>query len=178
MIEVLQTLPLNSVQDLGRIGQRHHGIARTGAADRVALSVGNILLGNSTEAAGIEVQMGPMRLLFNQQIMVALCGADCQAVLNQRQVAPWSRFAVAPGDELAIGPARMGLRAYLCVPGGIDVPEVLGSRSTYFRQRVGGLEGRMLRVGDKLGALKRVRSRNPNSPSCRPTTFSNADFTH
>ncbi|GGI27506.1 hypothetical protein GCM10010987_44730 [Bradyrhizobium guangdongense] len=105
--------------------------------------------------------MGPMRLLFNQQIMVALCGADCQAVLNQRQVAPWSRFAVAPGDELAIGPARMGLRAYLCVPGGIDVPEVLGSRSTYFRQRVGGLEGRMLRVGDKLGALKKSAQPQP-----------------
>lgn len=153
MIEILETQPLNSIQDLGRLGYRCHGIGRSGAMDRVALAAANALLGNDEGAAGIEFQLFPVRLRFTADTVFSLTGADCMARLDGRLLPPWWAMEARAGQELVLSPPRRGLRSYLAVPGGLDVPLVLGSRSTQMRDGFGGLEGRALAAGDRLTAL-------------------------
>jgi biotin-dependent carboxylase-like uncharacterized protein len=153
MIELLETPPLNSIQDLGRLGYRCHGIGRSGAMDRVALAAANALLGNDDTAAGIEFQLFPVRLRFTADTVFALTGADCMPRLDGRLLPPWWAIAARAGQELILSPPRRGQRSYLTLPGGIDVPVVLGSRSTQMRDGFGGLEGRGLAAGDRLEAL-------------------------
>ncbi len=153
MIEIIETPPLNSIQDLGRVGYRCYGLGRSGAMDRVALATGNALLGNEDGAAGIEFQLFPVRLRFTADTVFALTGADCMAKLDGRLLPPWWAMQARAGQELMLSPPRSGLRSYLAVPGGIDVPVVLGSRSTQMRDGFGGLEGRALVTGDRLQSL-------------------------
>lgn len=153
MIEILETPPLNSVQDLGRLGFRCHGIGRAGAMDRVALQAANALLGNDGNAAGIELQLFPVRLRFHTDIVFALAGADCAPHLDGRPLPPWWAVQARAGQELVLSPPRRGLRGYLAVSGGFDVPVVLGSRSTQMRDGFGGHEGRALTAGDRLPVL-------------------------
>ncbi len=150
MIEMLDPSGHATVQDAGRLGHRHVGIGANGAMDGLALATGNLLLGNASDAAAIEVPGVPMRLRFLHDTAFALTGADMQAMLAGQPIpANWRAFARA-GEELVLGHARRGVYGYLCVAGGIDVPAVLGSRSTHMRGVFGGLEGRMLRPGDRL----------------------------
>lgn len=153
MIEILETPPLNSIQDLGRPGLRCHGIGRSGAMDRVALAAANALLGNVEGAAGIEFQLFPARLRFCADTVFAITGADCTPRLDGHLLPPWWAMAAKKGQELVLSPPRYGLRSYLAVVGGIDVPPVLGSRSTQMRDGFGGLAGRALVAGDRLAAL-------------------------
>lgn len=153
MIEVLETPPLNSIQDLGRLGYRCHGIARGGAMDRVALAAANALLGNETGAACIEFQLFPGRLRFDADTVFALTGADCMARLDGRLLPPWWATQARAGQELVLSPPRHGMRCYFAPAGGLDVPLVLGSRTTQMRDRLGGLEGRALAAGDRLAVL-------------------------
>ena len=157
MIEILETPPLNSVQDLGRLGLRCHGIGRAGAMDRVALQAANALLGNDENAAGIELQLFPVRLRFHADTIFALTGADCAPHLDGRPLPPWWVAQARAGQELVLSPPRHGLRAYLAMSGGLDVPVVLGSRSTQMRDGFGGHEGRALTAGDRLEALPSAR---------------------
>jgi biotin-dependent carboxylase-like uncharacterized protein len=152
MMEILETPPLNSIQDLGRLGFRCHGIGRSGAMDRVALAAANALLGNEEGAAGIEFQLFPVRLRFRVDTVFAITGADCAPRLDGRLLPPWWAMAAKAGQELVLSPPRDGLRSYLAVVGGIDVPSVLGSRSTQMRDAFGGLAGRALAAGDRLAA--------------------------
>ncbi|MBS0517085.1 MAG: biotin-dependent carboxyltransferase family protein [Proteobacteria bacterium] len=153
MIEILETPPLNAIQDLGRLGYRCHGVGRGGAMDRVALAAANALLGNDENAAGIELQLFPVRVRFAGDTVFALTGADCEARLDGRLLPPWWAMSAQAGQELVLSPPRQGLRAYLAVAGGIDVPEVMGSRSTQMRDGFGGLDGRALAAGDRLAAF-------------------------
>ncbi len=159
MIEVLTTGALTTVQDLGRHGCLRWGVGTAGAMDGVALAAGNMLLGNSENCAGIEVQVFPFRVRFQQDCDFALTGADSQAVLDGVPLLPWCAHHARAGQELQLGLPRPGAhrtsRAYLCLPGGVDVPAVLGSRSTQMRGAFGGFEGRPLRKGDILGAGSR-----------------------
>lgn len=150
MIEILETPPLNSMQDFGRVGHRRHGIGRTGVMDRMALAAGNALLGNDEGEAGIEFQLFPVRLRFTKEIAFAVTGAHGEARLSGRRLPPWWAARAQAGDELVLSPPRTGLRAYLTIAGGFDVPEVLGSRSTHLRDRFGGFHGRALAAGDVL----------------------------
>ncbi|OSN09644.1 allophanate hydrolase [Lonsdalea britannica] len=150
MIEVIKTGPLNTVQDLGRTGFRHIGVSVSGAMDALALRVGNLMLGNDENAAGIEVQLFPFRVRFTADGAIALTGADCRAVLDGNALPPWWACAVQAGQVLEMSYPRSGARGYLCVAGGIDVPLVMGSRSTALRGNFGGLEGRPLTQGDRL----------------------------
>lgn len=156
MIEIVETPPLNSIQDLGRLGYRCHGIGRSGAMDHVALAAANALLGNDEGAAGIEFQLFPVRLRFTANTVFSLTGADCLARLGGRLLPPWWAMEARAGQELVLLPPQRGLRSYLAVPGGLDVPVVLGSRSTQMRDGFGGLEGRALVAGDRLAALPSV----------------------
>ncbi|MCW3479983.1 biotin-dependent carboxyltransferase family protein [Neisseriaceae bacterium JH1-16] len=150
MLEVIQAGTLCSVQDLGRPGLRHLGIGPGGALDALALMVANRLVGNRLGAAGLEIPLGPLELRFGRDGSLALAGADFDATLDGMPVWPGWRTPVHAGQRLHLAAARFGQRAYLAVDGGIDVPLVLGARGTDLGAGFGGLQGRALRVGDRL----------------------------
>lgn len=163
MIEIEQSAALNTVQDLGRTGWRHLGVSVSGVMDPLALRAGNILLGNEENAAAIEVQMFPFRVRFTADTSIAITGADCRARLDGTDLPAWWGCAVRRGQVLELRYPRSGARGYLCVAGGIDVPPVLGSRSTALRGSFGGFAGRPLQRGDRLAAG------TPAAPPLPPT---------
>ncbi|MBF6989134.1 MULTISPECIES: biotin-dependent carboxyltransferase family protein [unclassified Cupriavidus] len=150
MIEVLSTAALTTVQDLGRYGQRRYGVGTAGAMDRLALTLGNEMLGNDPNAAGLEITLTPFKIRFLRETSFAVAGADFDASLDGTQLLPWWATTAKEGQELMLKRPVHGARAYLCIAGGIDVPPVLGSRSTQMRGAIGGYEGRQLRRGDVL----------------------------
>ena len=150
MIEIEQSGALNTVQDSGRPAWRQLGVSVSGAMDLLALRAGNLLLGNDENAAAIEVQMFPFRVRFLRDTCIALTGADCLGLLDGAALPPWWGCRVRSGQVLELRYPRVGARGYLCVAGGIDVPEVLGSRSTALRGSFGGFAGRQLQRGDRL----------------------------
>lgn len=155
MIELISASALATVQDRGRLGSLKFGVGTSGAMDQLALAAGNLLLGNAMMDAAVELQVFPARWHFHERTRFALTGADTRATLNGRPLPPWWVSQAGKGDCLELGRAVHGSRAYLCLPGGIDVPVVLGSRSTQLRGAFGGLDGRFLRQGDRLAALRR-----------------------
>ncbi|CAN7555538.1 biotin-dependent carboxyltransferase family protein [Pararhizobium sp. LjRoot235] len=150
MIEILSTGAVNSVQDLGRTGYLNAGVGRSGMMDAPALEVANMLVGNDKGAAGIEVALFPFRLRFDVDTVFAVAGADCPAKLGDRQVPGWWAMNAKAGEVLTLGLPRSGARAVIAFQGGIDVPLVLGSRSTDLKSVFGGFEGRGLHRGDRL----------------------------
>ena len=156
MIEILSTSALATVQDLGRSGALKWGVGSAGAMDPLALASGNLLLGNDEGAAAIEVPVFPFQARFTADCAFALTGADCAARLDDTPLLPWWAHVAHAGQVLSLGLPQRGRwrasRAYLCLAGGVDVPLVLGSRSTQLRGAFGGHEGRALRQGDSLRA--------------------------
>jgi biotin-dependent carboxylase-like uncharacterized protein len=153
MISILKPAVQTTIQDLGRRGFRHLGVGRCGAMDPLSLMLGNRLVGNDEEAAGLELCMPPAGIRMDVECAIALTGADCSARLDDTPVDVGRRVIVQAGQTLQLSVARVGFRAYLCISGGVDVPQVLGSRSTDLQARMGGLEGRPLRGGDVLKLL-------------------------
>ncbi len=143
-VEVVRAGMLTTVQDLGRVGQRASGVPLSGAADPFALRVANLLVGNPEGAAGLEFTLVGPELKFHHDTLVAIGGAEFAAAPS------WRPFLVRAGEVLKLGPAKSGCRGYLAVAGGIEVAPVLGSRSTYLRAGLGGLEGRAVTAGDVL----------------------------
>ena len=145
---------LTTVQDLGRWGYQAIGMPVSGAMDAPALVRGNILLGNPDNAAALEMtMMGPSVMFKDGEGAIAITGGDLQPKLNGQPAANWTVLPVKDGDVLSFGGiCGKGFRAYLCVTGGIDVPVVMGSRSTYMKAKIGGLDGRKLAKGDELSA--------------------------
>jgi len=150
MIEVLRAGPLTTVQDLGRDSWRDRGISRCGAMDDIALSWGNLLLGNDAGAAGLEFTLGPATLRFDADCCIAITGTDADATIDGRPLRPWWRQRVRAGQTLKLAAPRERMRSYLCISGGIAVPSALGSLSTDLKAGFGGLGGRALRDGDVL----------------------------
>lgn len=149
-IEVMKPGLSTTVQDLGRPGYYHLGIPLSGAMDRAALRAANLLVGNDEGAAALEaVFLGP-ELRFTADALVAVTGADLPPKLDGQPQPGWTAFRVRAGQVLSFGFLRQGARAYVAAAGGIDVPAVLGSRSTYVLGALGGLDGRALRAGDTL----------------------------
>ena len=142
--------PLTTVQDLGRFGHLRVGIPTSGPMDREALVLANRLVGNDDSAAGLECTLIGPRLEFTDERWVAVTGADMTPTVNGEPAPAWQGLRVKAGDVLRLASARSGVRAYVAVAGGIQTPLVLGSRSTYPRGRLGGLEGRALRKADRL----------------------------
>lgn len=152
MSGLLATSPgfLTTVQDLGRPGHADLGVSASGAADPIALRIGNRLVGNPPTAAALEMTLTGGTFRFDADTVIALTGADAGAEASHRRLAPWRAHVVAAGETIACGPIANGARAYLCVRGGFDVPPVLGSRSTHLVTSLGGLAGRALVAGDRL----------------------------
>ena len=154
MIEVLSAGALATVQDLGRSGSLNLGVGWSGAMDPLALAAGNILLGNDENAAAIEIPVFPFRVRFARSTVFAVTGADCAPRLDDVPVLPWWAQRAEAGQVLSLSVPKKATwqasRAYLCVAGGIEVPLVLGSRSTQLRGAFGGHEGRPLQNGDAV----------------------------
>lgn len=153
MLEIKSTGLANSVQDLGRRGYLEIGVSRSGAMDAVAFRTANALLGNQDEDAAIEICIFPFKARFTQDTTFACTGADTVIRLDDVPIPCWWGRPVRAGQALTIEPPTQGARVYLAVAGGVDVPEVLGSRSTDLKGGFGGLEGRGLRRGDTLTAI-------------------------
>jgi antagonist of KipI len=156
---------LTTVQDLGRQGFGPVGVSPSGAADSIALRVGNRLVGNKEGAAGLEMMLLGGTFIFPQGAVAALTGSDFGATLDDVRVNVGTSVQVRPGQSLRLGPTTLGARCYLCVQGGIAVKPFLGSASTHILSGLGGFEGRPLRKGDVLGigrASKRFRKRTVN----------------
>ncbi|HTH62443.1 MAG TPA: biotin-dependent carboxyltransferase family protein [Paraburkholderia sp.] len=164
MIEVVRAGRMTSVQDLGRSGFRHLGVASGGALDALALEVGNRLVGNRPDAAALEMTFGPVVLRFPRATRIAITGTDFGSTLAGKPVWSWWSLPVAAGEELVMQGPKRGMRAYLCVAGGIDVLPVLGSRSTDLGAGFGGLAGRALKDGDRLAVGAPARDRASFAP--------------
>ncbi|GAB2870525.1 biotin-dependent carboxyltransferase family protein [Paraburkholderia jirisanensis] len=150
MIDVIRAGLLSSVQDLGRYGFRHLGVAQVGALDPLSLEVGNRLVGNRPDVAGIEITFGPTVLRFLRATRIAITGTEFGATLDDKPVYSWWSLPVQAGQQLTLNAAKRGMRGYVCVAGGVDVLPMLGSRSTDLGAGFGGLGGRALRDGDRL----------------------------
>jgi antagonist of KipI len=150
MIEILDPGPLTTVQDLGRSGQLRHGIPPSGPMDRHAFVWGNRLVSNDAGAAALECTLIGPRFRVHAECAIALTGADMPISINGAEAPRSATLTVNVGDMVKVGAARSGVRGYVAFSGGIDVPLVMGSRSTYIRGGLGGLEGRPLRRGDRL----------------------------
>jgi KipI family sensor histidine kinase inhibitor len=155
-IEIVDPGPQTSVQDVGRYGYARHGVSRSGAADDLSLRMGNALVGNAPETPGLEVMMGGLKMKCAYPCAIALTGADCGATLKRPEVdEPISlnvneRIFLEKDDLVELKFAKDGMRAYVCVQGGVAVPGVLGSASTDIRGNLGGFLGRTLKKGDVL----------------------------
>jgi biotin-dependent carboxylase-like uncharacterized protein len=149
-IEVVKPGLATSVQDAGRPGYYNIGIPLSGALDQYALRAANLLVGNDQGAAVLEATLLAPELVFHAPAIVAVTGAEAAPKLNGEVRARNESFAVKAGDRLSFDFMRLGARTYIAVAGGIDVPEVLGSRSTYALGALGGFDGRKLAAGDVL----------------------------
>jgi biotin-dependent carboxylase-like uncharacterized protein len=149
-IEVVEAGLASSVQDLGRLGYYNVGIPPSGALDLASAAAANLLVGNDEGEAVLEgTYMGP-KLRFSARTVIAVTGATMPLKIDGEEAPQWESIAVEAGSELAFGHLKAGARIYIAVAGGIDVPAVLGSRSTYGLGAFGGLNGRGLQAGDVL----------------------------
>jgi biotin-dependent carboxylase-like uncharacterized protein len=149
-IEIIKAGPLSTVQDLGRYGLRDRGVSVGGAMDAQALQLGNVLVGNTPDEAGIEITICPASIRFLCDTVIAVTGTDSDASLDGRPLRPWWRWQVKAGQVLKLNPPQHAMRTYLAVAGGINVEPILGSRGTDLKAAFGGLDGRALRDGDRL----------------------------
>ncbi len=150
MIEIIETGPFNTVQDLGRPGYRDIGVSSGGAMDPLAVKIGNILIGNDDDAAAIEVQTFPFELRFEVRATFAVTGADGNPTLDGRELLSWCTHVAEAGQILKLQQPQKLARAYIVFGGGLDVPVVMGSRSTALRGGFGGNAGRPLIKGDRF----------------------------
>ena len=168
MFSVINPGAYTSVQDRGRFGYQQMGIPITGVLDDFAYEVANLLVGNPSESAVLEITLiGPV-LEVRSEADIAVTGADIGITLNETEKECWKSFRVLPGDQLEIHQVKRGCRAYLAVTGGIDVPVIMGSRSTYVGGKIGGLDGRPLKQGDLLEAKHKTVLQKDNH---LPTKF-------
>jgi antagonist of KipI len=157
-----------TVQDRGRYSFIDRGVPPSGALDLFAAGIANRLVGNPGGAAVLEVtMMGPVLEVLGEAD-VAITGADMVMTINREPVPGWQSIRVKEGDLIRLRQAKSGCRAYLAVTGGIDVPVVMGSRATFVKAKIGGIEGRPLKKGD---VLARVPGKPLEKPRRLPAGF-------
>ncbi|WP_242143244.1 MULTISPECIES: biotin-dependent carboxyltransferase family protein [unclassified Bacillus cereus group] len=149
-VEVLHAGMLTTIQDVGRYYYQQYGVPVGGAMDRTALRIVNMLVGNKENEAGLEITMIGPKLLIKKTTLLAIGGADVGAVLNGEPIPLWRPIVAKEGSMLCFGKEEFGCRAYVAFAGGIDVACSMGSKSTYVRASIGGIEGRALKKGDQL----------------------------
>jgi antagonist of KipI len=149
-VRVVNAGMLTTIQDHGRWGLQSHGVPVSGPMDPLSHRVANTLVGNDSGAAALEVTLLGPQLEFDDERVVAVTGAEFDIVLDGKPMPLNAPFIVSSESRLAFGARRRGARAYVAIAGGIQVPPTLGSRSTHVISRMGGVDGRALRPGDRL----------------------------
>jgi biotin-dependent carboxylase-like uncharacterized protein len=156
-LEILKPGLATTVQDLGRPGYYHLGIPLSGGMDRLALAAANLLVGNDEGDAVLEaVFLGP-EIRVTSDAVIAVTGAEMPVKIDGIEQPTWTTLTIKADQVLSFGFLKAGARAYIAIAGGIDVPVVLGSRSTYPLGALGGFQGRALKAGDTLGLLPAKR---------------------
>jgi biotin-dependent carboxylase-like uncharacterized protein len=149
-LEIITPGLATTVQDRGRFGYYRYGIPQGGAMDQYSAAVANRLVGNTENEALLEcTYLGP-KLTTDADAVVAVAGSPVEVLVNGAAVEQYARIRLKAGDELSFGMLRAGAKFFIAVAGGIDVPVVLGSRSTYPIGRLGGVDGRAVQAGDLL----------------------------
>lgn len=153
VLEVINPGIITTIQDLGRYGYQRYGVPVSGAMDVFSLRVANGLVGNDEREAGLEITAVGASFRFLSDAVIAITGGDLNPHINNQAVSMWHPIVVAAGSRLDFIESRAGFRAYLAIHGGIDIPLVLGSRSTDVRSGIGGLDGRSLQRNDILSIM-------------------------
>jgi antagonist of KipI len=151
---------LTTVQDQGRFGYQRYGMPVSGAMDIFSYKLANLLVGNNAQEACLETTITGPEILFTDKGAVAICGADMEPLKNGMPVSMNKTIEIKSGDRLSFRGLKSGCRCYIAFAGGINVPTVMGSRSTYLRAKIGGPGGRALKAGDELPlgvSEKRIR---------------------
>jgi biotin-dependent carboxylase-like uncharacterized protein len=156
MIEVTSTTPLNTVQDLGRHTSRRYGVGTSGAMDDLSVLAANALLNNEPTAACIEIQVFPFSVTFLAECDFVVTGGEGETRLDDQTLPTWWVMRAQKGQVLTIQRPAVGCRCYLALGGGLDLPEVLNSRSTQLRGQFGGVNGRALLQDDHILAKRPV----------------------
>jgi biotin-dependent carboxylase-like uncharacterized protein len=149
---------LTSVQDAGRFGYQQFGVSVSGVMDPRAMRIANILVGNDENEAVLECTMLGPELRFSAANVVAITGGDLGPTLDNQPIAGYAAIVVQAGQTLRFTVLRSGCRAYIAFAGGLDIPQVMGSRSTDMKAKIGGLNGRKLEKNDEIG----FRASNPD----------------
>lgn len=150
MLKILKSGLQTTVQDVGRTGYQKYGVIASGVMDPFAHRLANLLVGNKEQAATLEITLVGPAIKFTEDAIIALCGGDLSPQIDDKVVGMWRMLIVGKGSTLRFGEPRMGVRCYLAIAGGINVPEVMGSRSTYLRAGIGGFQGRALEKDDEV----------------------------
>jgi len=150
IMKILKPGMYTTIQDIGRYNYQKSGMSVSGAMDQFSLRVANILVGNMDSEACLETTLFGLKIKFVGDALIAVTGGNLMPMINNKAIDMWSGVKVLDGDELSFGTAKSGCRSYISIERGIDVPEVMGSKSTYVKGKVGGFEGRMLRTGDEI----------------------------
>ena len=152
-LEIIEPGLFTTVQDRGRYGYQRLGVPVSGAMDEFALRAANLLVGNDQGAACLEMTVIGPDIALLTDTWIAVAGADLSAQLDGEALPRWESVHVSAGSALTFGVRHDGMRAYLALAGGVDVPLLMGSRSTYVNAAIGGVEGRALEKGDVIAAL-------------------------
>lgn len=156
-VKVIMPGVLTTVQDAGRYGYQKSGIRTSGVMDTESYEKANYLVGNEAGEAVLEATLYGGVMEFTEDAVIAITGADMEPKINNAPVPMNRPLEVKAGSSLSLGMVKEGCRTYIAFAGGVDVPAVMGSRSTDIKCRIGGYQGRALAVGDevKIGAGKR-----------------------
>ncbi|PER09434.1 KipI antagonist [Bacillus cereus] len=160
-VEVLHAGMFTTVQDLGRSYYQQFGVPVGGAMDKNALRLINMLVGNEENEAGLEMTILGPKLLIKKTTLLAIGGVDMEPLLNGERIPLWRPILAEEGSMLCFGKVKNGCRAYVTFAGGIHIEGTLGSKSTYIRAAIGGIEGRMLKKGDcfQIGTYSEMANR-------------------
>ena len=150
-ITVLNPGLMTTVQDQGRIGYQQFGVSVSGVMDPRSAALANILVGNDEKEAVLECTMMGPHLQFNQANCIAITGGDLMPTLDGKPIPNYTAVKVEAGQVLKFTMPKSGCRAFIAFAGGLDIPEVMGSRSTYMKAKIGGMEGRKLQKDDVIG---------------------------
>ena len=151
VFEVINPGLFTTIQDEGRFSYQHSGINVSGVMDPFAHKVANILCGNNNiNEAVLEITLMGPTLFFHDDAYISITGADLSPAINGIPVKTWESYSIKAGSTLSFDQIKSGIRAYVGIFGGMDIPVVMGSKSTYTKAKIGGYEGRQLQTGDKV----------------------------
>ncbi|KIL52934.1 5-oxoprolinase subunit C family protein [Jeotgalibacillus campisalis] len=178
MIRIIEPGLLSTIQDEGRHGFQQYGIITNGVMDPFALRIANYIVGNEKDEAGIEVTLTGPTIQFEESMLIAVCGADYSALIDNEPMPLWRPVLVQKGSTLHMKFSKKGCRAVIAVGGGLDIPAVMNSKSTYVRAGIGGFKGRALEKEDvlQIGPLSEQTKQIIHSLTKKGKTYMTSDW--